>query len=196
MTVHAGASFIHVSSPGSTFDLAALDGRQVAGGELVARFTAGPGKGTVGYSRMFMAREWGKSEGGIDFERGLGDIATDKVHLNATYVDGPLMSSLLSRCIGARTTVPTNPIPEIPAYCTVDTNVMLRNLPFQGLGYGLRVLNVLDTQYAHAGIGRADAGAGPGSFLPNGGYVGSLGMDSSLMPQPRRTIMLTLTYEQ
>jgi outer membrane receptor protein involved in Fe transport len=196
ISVHAGAYFHHANDPLSTFDLATLESRQVAGGELVARFTAGPVKGSIGYSRMFMAREWGKSETGVEFERGLGDIATDKVHASATYVDGPLVSSLLSRCMTARTTVPTNPVPEIGAYCTVDTNVMLRNLPFQGLGYGLRVMNALDTQYAHAGIGRANAGAGPGYFLPSGGYVGSLGLDSSLLPQPRRTIMLTLTYEQ
>jgi iron complex outermembrane receptor protein len=196
VAIHAGGYFHHVSDPRSTFDDAKLEGRQVVGGELVARFGTGAVKGSVGYSRMFLAREWGQTAGGTTFERGLGDIATDKVHVNATYADGPLLGALLSRCIGARTTVPTNPVPEIAAYCTVDTNVMLRNLPFQGLGYGIRVLNALDTQYAHAGIGRADAGAGPGAFLPNGGYIGSLGIDSSLMPQPRRTIMLTLTYEQ
>jgi iron complex outermembrane receptor protein len=196
VAVHAGTYFHHVSDPRSTFDDATLEGRQVIGGELIARFGAGPVKGSVGYSRMFLGREWGQSAGGVTFERGLGDIATDKVHVNATYVDGPVMAALLSRCIGARTTVPSNPVPEVAAYCTVDTNVMLRNLPFQGLGYGIRVLNALDTQYAHAGIGRADAGAGPGAFLPNGGYVGSLGVDSSLLPQPRRTIMLTLSYEQ
>ena len=98
--------------------------------------------------------------------------------------------------MGARTTVPTNPVAEIPAYCVLDSNVMLRNLPFQGLSYGIRTTNMLDAQYAQPGIGRADAGAGPGFFAPNGTYSGSLGMDSSLLPQARRTVLVTLSYEQ
>ena len=196
VNLHVGGYLHQVTDPRSTFDDAKLTNRQVVGGDLSVRFSAGPVKGYAILSRMFVAREWGSDAAGDAIERSLGDVAMTKALVGATYIDGPLVSSVLSRCMGARTTIPTNPVPEIPAYCVVDANVMLRNLPFQGLSYGLRTTNLLDTQYAQPGIGRADAGNGPGAFLPNGGYAGSLGVDSSLLPQPRRTIMLTLMYEQ
>ncbi len=193
---HAGGYFVHVTDPRSTFDDAKLTNRQVVGGDLSVRVSAGPVKGYAMVSRMFVAREWGSDAAGNAIERSLGDIATTKALVGTAYADGPFVASTQGRCMGARTTIPTNPIAEIPAYCVVDANVMLRNLPFQGLAYGIRTTNLLDAQYAQPGIGRADAGAGPGYFSPNGTYSGSLGMDSSLLPQPRRTILVTLSYEQ
>ena len=196
LSAHAGAYFHHVTDPRSTFDDAALRARQSVGGELVLRWMNGPLRASAIYSRMFVGREWGTTAAGADLERGLGDIAQDKAVLNATYSEGPFVVSATSRIIGPRTTVPTNPIPELPAYTVLDANTVLRNLPYQGLAIGVRVSNVLDTQYAQPGVGRANAGAGPAIFLPNGGYLGSQGMESSLLPQPRRTIMLTIGYEQ
>ncbi len=196
LTAHAGTYFYHVADPRSTFDDAALRARQTVGGELVLRWANGPLRASAMYSRMFLGREWGSTAAGTEFERGLGDIAQDKAVLNATYTDGPFVMSATSRIIGARTTVPTNPVAEVPAYMVLDTNAILRNMPYQGLAIGLRVSNVLDTQYAHPGLGFANAGIGPATFLPNGGYLGSLGIDSSLLPQPRRTVMVTVSYEQ
>lgn len=196
LTAHAGGYFHHVTDPRSTFDAAQLRGRQSVGGEVVLRWASGPLRASAIYSRVFFGREWGTSTSGVEIERGLGDIAADKAILNATYTEGPFVLSATTRFVGARTTVPTNPVPELPSYTVIDTNTMLRNLPYQGLTLGLRVMNLLDTDYAQPGIGRADAGAGPAMFLPNGAYLGSLGMDSSVLPQPRRTVMLTVAYEQ
>lgn len=196
LTAHAGAYFNQIADPRSTFDDAALRARQTVGGELVVRWVNGPVRASAMYSRMFLGREWGTTAAGTEIERGLGDIARDKAVLNATYTDGPFVMSATSRIIGARTTIPTNPVAEIPAYVVLDTNAILKNLPYQGLAFGLRVSNVLDTQYAHPGIGMANAGIGPATFLPNGGYLGSLGVDSSILPQPRRTVMVTVSYEQ
>ncbi len=196
LSVHAGGYFQQVSDPRSTFDDAKLTSRQVLSSDLSVRFAAGPVRGYAVYSHIFMARESGTDAAGAGMERSLGDIALRKTLIGATYSDGPFSASVHGRCIGARTTIPTNPVAELPAYCTLDANIVLRNLPFQGLSYGLRTTNILDTQYAQPGIGRADAGIGPGLFLPNGGYAGSLGMDSSMLPQPRRTILFTLGFEQ
>lgn len=125
----------------------------------------------------------------------VGDLAKRQFQAGSTLdFRIPLSLTLLARHVGARPTVATNPLPEVPAYTTLDLVATARNLGgVRGLGLTLKVSNLGDRTYFHPGISQADAGDAPGGFDASGAWRGSKGYYSSLLPQPGRMVQATLT---
>jgi outer membrane receptor protein involved in Fe transport len=136
-----------------------------------------------------------------------GDLARHKVLLGATLELNSFLSVTgLGRCLSARRTIVSNPLQEIPGYCVVDANLLVRNLFVEGLSLSLRGSNVLDTQYAHPGLYEASSGDFPGrwegqrwigsseSSCPQTGTTCSIPFNSQ-MPQPGRAFSLQLGLE-
>jgi hypothetical protein len=122
----------------------------------------------------------------------IGDLAKHKLWLGATLeLNSVVAVTALARCASARTTVVTNPVGTVPAYCDVDANLLLRDVFSEGLSLSVKVTNLLDTSYDQPGIAEADSGITPGKW--NGGtWSGSQGYYNSLLPQPGRAIMIGL----
>jgi outer membrane cobalamin receptor len=141
-------------------------------------------------SDYFLARESAATGGGMT---PIGDLAKYRIWAGATLDLNPVVSITgLGRCATTRHPVSTNPLGPIAGYCTVDANVLLRDLFTDGLSLSLRVTNLLDAQYDEPGIAEADSGNTPGKW--NGAtWVGSNGYYNSLLPQPGRQFMLQLT---
>lgn len=143
------------------------------------------------YTRLLKADEK-KGTGTIR----IGDLADDKILVGATAVfAGHLSATLRGRRIGSRPTVATNPAGKVPAYTTVDATVCWRGLIAKGSSLALKVTNLLDEEYAHPGVRDADAGLEPGRFDADGRWVGSKGFYSSLLPQPGRAALLSLSLD-
>ena len=96
-------------------------------------------------------------------------------------------ATVLSRCLAVRQTVRTNPVRSVAAYCTVDANLRLKDFAVEGLWLSLRVANILDTRYAHPGVGSADSGTTAGRWVGDR-WQGSEGYFNSLLPQPGRSV--------
>lgn len=153
------------------------------------------------YSTYFFAQETDFSiddEGEVTFSEELtdvGDLAYHKVQAGITAeFSKQFVATLLGRCISSRTPFALNPLGDIPGYCTLDANLLFW-LPdqFDGMGFALRVTNILDADYFHPGILDADAGNTPGFFEPEtGDWVGSGGLYNARLPQPGRAVTLTL----
>ncbi len=125
----------------------------------------------------------------------IGDLAHIKMMGGVTVeLTRALTATLRGRYIGARKTVVTNPVPEVPGFATFDAALSTMNVPWQGLGLRLTVSNILDRAYVHPGVREANAGTEPGSFDETGRYSGSRGYFSSLLPQPGRTASLSLLF--
>lgn len=143
------------------------------------------------YSRIFRAEDR-NLPGGPASARS-GDLADHKVYLGSTVVlDARFSGSLLARYEGRRPTVATNPVGEVPGYLTVDLALQARDLPARGFGLALRVANLLDRAYDHPGLRDAGAGTTPGTW-DGTAYTGSRSYYNSLLPQPGRSIQLSLT---
>ena len=85
---------------------------------------------------------------------------------------------------------------SVAAHTTLDAVVLLDSLHVRGLGVTVRVKNLLDSAYADPGIRDASAGVRPGAFDPvTGVWRGSAGYYSSLLPQPGRSLLVTLRLE-
>jgi outer membrane receptor for ferrienterochelin and colicins len=124
-----------------------------------------------------------------------GDMARDKVLFGTTVVfNSRFDATLLARYIGRRATVPTNPVGEIGGYATLDLNVDVRDIGWKGLNAALRVANLANRAYAQPGLRDAGAGTMPGGF--NGAtWVGSQSYYNSLLPQPGRSIQVSLFFD-
>ncbi len=130
----------------------------------------------------------------------IGDLASSKIYLGATasgLFTENLSLTIFGRFIGDKTTISTNPIEKVKSYLTVDANITYKNLFVKGLGIGIKATNLFDTKYFHTGLRNANAGEIPGVFGgPNSrSYTGSRGSNNSLLPQPRRFILLCLTFD-
>lgn len=125
----------------------------------------------------------------------VGDSAHTKVWFGASAEGGPFEGTLRARYMGARETVPTNPIRRVPGYATVDLTLTAH---WSTLTFQARVDNLLDRAYAHPGVRAADAGDTPGAFDAGGLHYsgGSRGTYSSLLEQPGRsfTFVLRMTF--
>lgn len=144
------------------------------------------------YSRLLEAKDRLPAPGGTLTVRS-GDLADHKVYLGTTVAWNERVSgSLLARYEGRRPTVASNPVREVPAYATVDLALQVRDLPWRGVGLALRVANLLDRAYDHPGQRDAAAGLGPATW-DGSLYTGSRSYYSSLLPQPGRSLQLSLT---
>ncbi len=122
-----------------------------------------------------------------------GDLADHKVYLGTTVTwNARFSGSLLARYEGRRPTVSSNPVGSVPGYATVDLALQARDLPAKGFGLALRVANLLDRAYDHPGLRDAGAGRAPGTW-DGTAYTGSRSYYNSLLPQPGRSIQLSLT---
>lgn len=121
----------------------------------------------------------------------IGDIARHSVRTGMTADLGSRwQSTLRGRYIGTRTTVPSNPVPKVPAVTVFDLNL---NRQFgSGLSVALDAFNLFDRHYVSPGVRQADAGATPGFFDSNGVWQGSTGTFSSLLPQEGRTFLISV----
>lgn len=147
------------------------------------------------YSRLVQADENERASG---LPMGpIGDLARDKLHLGLTaVVDRHLTATLLGRWVGRRDTVATNPVGSVPSHTTLDAVLLLDALPVRGLGATLRVKNLFDAAFSDPGIRDASAGVRPGGFDPvTGVWQGSAGFYSSLLPQPGRSLQVTLRLD-
>lgn len=123
----------------------------------------------------------------------IGDLSHQKIYFGTTaYFTKNLMLNIRGRYIGERETVSSNPLGKVDAYFVTDMNIMYNNLFVNGFNIGLSVNNLLNTQYFHPGVGLADAGNEPGRW-ENGVWQGSKGWEASLLPQPHRYFLLTLS---
>ena len=89
--------------------------------------------------------------------------------------------------MGNRQTVPTNPLGKVSGYLSLDANLVLKDLLFEGASLALRCTNLLDSKYSHPGIGAADTG--------NDASMPSQGELNSALPQPRRSFYLSLMLD-
>ncbi|MCP4150952.1 MAG: TonB-dependent receptor, partial [bacterium] len=99
-------------------------------------------------------------------------------------------ATLRARYIHTRETVQTNPIREVDSYFTAD--FFLKYRLTKKMSIALKVSNIFDTTYFHPGIRSANAGDEPGYFDTGGVWQGSNGWYNSLLPQPGRTIYLSM----
>jgi len=174
--------------------------RKLAGLDAGARFFYRPVQIWAYYSHMLLAED--DCAGGVypsDFKcppKGfVGDIARHKLWGGITFDNGPFTATLMGRFMGSRETVYTNPIRSVPAYGTLDANISLNNVPWEGFSFGFRVTNLLGTQYSHPGIRTADSGNAPASIGADGTYRGSAGNFNSLLLQPGRTFYATIGFD-
>lgn len=122
----------------------------------------------------------------------IGDLAAHKVWLGATAkLRDRYTATVRSRGVAARETVVTNPVPELPGYLVLDANLAAERVAGWPMTVSLRVDNLLGTPYSHPGIRTADSGEETGSW---DGQVwnGSAGFYNSRLPQPGRSIMVTV----
>jgi len=126
-----------------------------------------------------------------------GDLAWNKLLFGTTVVfNSRFDATLLARYIGRRETVPTNPVDEVGGYATLDLNVDVRDIGWKGLNAALRVANLANRAYDQPGLRDAGAGTTPGGFTgPGGAWVGSQSYYNSLLPQPGRSIQVSLFFD-
>ncbi|HVJ92661.1 MAG TPA: hypothetical protein VM580_22830, partial [Labilithrix sp.] len=122
------------------------------------------------------------------------DLAYNKIWGGVTFDKGPFTATVLGRFIGERETPPTNPLGTVPAYFTLDANIRVAHVGFEGLWLALRGTNLIGTRYHHPGQESAGSGATPGIFSGST-YTGSRDDFNSRLPQPGRTIFLTIGFD-
>ena len=136
-----------------------------------------------------------------DYEYGrecrVGDISRIKAWAGAQVnFTQSLTSTVLARFYSARPTVASNPVESVDAFATMDINLTYRNFVMDGLNLGLRVGNLFNAVYFHPGVNGATAGDTPGEMVMGEdgteSWQGSSGSYNSLIPQPARSIQITL----
>jgi outer membrane receptor protein involved in Fe transport len=166
-----------------------LDDRHVAGADAGARVLFQPIMLWAYYSRYFVAEESRKQETVL---APIGDLAFNKVWGGVTFDRSPVVATVLGRWIGGRDTVATNPISHVDAYFTLDANLTVSRVFFDGMWVAFRGVNLTNATYFQPGTGLANSGVTPGTFSASGAYKGSAGYFNSLHPQPGRTLLWTI----
>ncbi len=182
---------VHYDNPIAN-ESVSLTSRDASGIDATARLMLRPISLWLYYSRYLQAEE---QPNGDMPSRPIGDLADNKLWGGITYDRADFVATLLGRWVGVRETVQTNPLGRVNDYLTVDANVLFKNVLIQGSLIGLRCTNLLDARIYHPGVGAADSGDTPGVFTAGGGYVGSRGTFNSLLPQPGRSLLLTIGLE-
>ena len=163
-----------------------LGAREVMGFDYHFRAMLGPVDAWMYYSHLLRAKEEKVNTFLIATigEGEIGDLARNQFHAGVSATFRPnVTGSLRARWIGARDTVDTNPVGRVGSYGTLDAFVRVDELFKSPLGFSIAVDNLTDRAYFHPGIRDANAGTTPG---------GSAGYFNSLLPQPGRTITLSM----
>jgi outer membrane cobalamin receptor len=135
----------------------------------------------------------------------IGDIAKNKLWLVANLnVNEHISYSVMSRAIGERETISSNPIGSIDGFTVIDFAFRYQGLFNQHLNVGFKINNLLNAEYFHPGIRAADAGEPflDTSLLSDIGFdsdnpkawSGSQGWYNSRLPQPDRRVVLTFEF--
>ncbi|MFA6954794.1 MAG: TonB-dependent receptor [Thermoanaerobaculia bacterium] len=150
------------------------------------------------YSRILHAREDQHTPtGAISGDGPIPDLAENKFWLGTTVtVDERWIATLRGRWVGSRDTIVSNPVRQVDSFATIDLNLVATDLASTGIGVSLSVENLFDEEYFHPGIRDANAGTTPGYFDSGGNWRGSSGFFNSLLPQPGRSVLLTLRFER
>jgi outer membrane receptor for ferrienterochelin and colicins len=123
----------------------------------------------------------------------IGDLAEHKIMFGTTWRwRRDYSATLRGRWIGDRDTTPTNPVRSVDDYTTVDAAFSVDRLMSLPLGLQVSVQNLTDAEYFHPGVREADAGTDPGVMNADGSWQGSDGFFSSLLPQPGRSVVVSL----
>jgi iron complex outermembrane receptor protein len=177
-----------------------LGARSLAGFDVGARFFYRPLQLWAYYSRILLAQD--DCTGGLfpsDYSctgsHFVGDVSLNKIWGGITFDNGPFTATIIGRFMGSRETVITNPIRSIPAYGTLDANLSLRNVPWSGLSFSLRVTNILGAEYSHPGVRTADSGNATPTVAADGTYSGSVGDYNSMLLQPGRGFYGTIGFD-
>jgi DNA-binding transcriptional ArsR family regulator len=124
----------------------------------------------------------------------IGNLAHRKVYLGISGItDYHLSFSFRSRFIGERQTVLSNPVRSIGSYFVTDGNIIFRDVLAKGINLNVQVSNIFNAQYYHPGTRSADAGTSPGHWQDKA-WIGSQGLNNSLMPQPGRVFQAGLQF--
>lgn len=143
------------------------------------------------FSHLLSAEE--EVGGHHDTRERIGDLADHKVLLGTTWRwQRNYSATVRGRYISARQTVATNPLGRVPAFTTVDATFNVEQLRRSPIGLQLSIRNLTDEKYFHPGVRDANAGEEPGEFTAAGAWRGSNGYFNSLLPQPGRSILLSL----
>jgi len=129
----------------------------------------------------------------------IGDLSKHAIRFGSTVVlTDKINFTVLARYIGRRETVSTNPLGSIDPYFVTDVNIVFQDILVKGLGFNIKVTNLLNTDYYHPGIKTGDASVDPGTGWTTDGnliYNGSKGWFNSKLPQFQRFIMLNLSLK-
>jgi hypothetical protein len=126
-------------------------------------------------------------------EGNIGDLARNQLHAGISATFRPnLTGSLRARWVGARETVETNPVGRVGSYGTIDAFIRADRIFKSPLGISLAIDNLTNRAYFQPGIREANAGTTPGFFDAAGVWHGSGGYFNSLLPQPGRTVTLSM----
>jgi outer membrane cobalamin receptor len=147
------------------------------------------------YSYIYKAKETVfDSNNNKSFEN-IGDLSHHKIHFGLTsYILKNLVINFKGQYRSELETVSTNPIRNVSGYFILDGNLTWTDFAVKGIGLSLKVTNLFDTKYFNPGIRSANSGDTGGTW--NGrAWDGSNGWYNSLLPQPRRCIILSLNYK-
>jgi outer membrane receptor for ferrienterochelin and colicins len=146
------------------------------------------------YSRLLHEDEKKLDANGSEIGNGdIGDLAKNKLHVGiTTNFSKTITATLRGRYIGRRETVETNPVRSIGGFAVLDSYMRV-NIA-KNVDASITIDNLLNRTYFHPGIREASAGTTPGFFDANGVWHGSGGYFSSLLPQPRRTVLFGIRY--
>ncbi len=86
----------------------------------------------------------------------------------------------------------TNPVRRVGGFTTLDGALNIDRIHGAAIGLQIAVHNLTDSEYFHPGVRDASAGTEPGKFDSAGAWRGSNGYFSSLLPQPGRSILVSL----
>lgn len=174
------------STPATAFTNAG--DRRLAGVDAGARLQLAPFNAWAYYSHAFSIDD-GRPNVALVGDKLTtdGDIASDKIWAGLTVAVGPFTGTLLNRWILGREVVATNSSGAPPWYTLLDANLMLSDIPADGLWFALRATNIIGTHYDHPGIQTADSGDMSGEARSGGPF-------SSRLPQPGRTFFAMVGY--
>lgn len=125
----------------------------------------------------------------------IGDLSHHKIHFGITsYILKNLVVNFKGQYRGQTDLVSTNPLKTMPDYFVIDGNLTWRDFAVKGISLSLKVVNIFNTKYYHPGLRNANSGKSGG--LWNGrAWEGSSGWYNSLIPQPRRCVILSLNIQ-
>jgi len=133
---------------------------------------------------------------GLTTDGKVGDLSKSQAKLGLTldFLSDHSIT-LLARYIGARDTVSSNPAGSVDAYTIADLVYYTKKLFVPNLGMTIKISNIGNKTYFEPGVSQGNAGITPGSWSPDGfTWTGSKGYFSSLLAQPGREMVVSLSY--